>query len=255
MSDPITFPPGAPCWVDLFTSDPDRARAFYGELFGWTYEESGPEYGGYVMASSDGDAVGGLMRNDGSQGAPDSWSVHLATADAAATLAAAAAHGGSVMFGPMDVPRLGRSGMLTDVGGAVVGCWQPDPFTGVQALNRPGAPGWFELRTRDYEGSVGFYRDVFGWDAHVLMDSEEMRYTTLGQGDAMRAGIFDATAWLPEGTPAHWAVYFAVEDADGTVARAEALGGAVVSPAMDTPYGRLAGLTDPTGAHFSIAAG
>ena len=29
-------PVGAPCWIDLFTSDTDGARAFYAELFGWT---------------------------------------------------------------------------------------------------------------------------------------------------------------------------------------------------------------------------
>ena len=31
-------PIGAPCWVDLFTSDPERTQAFYNELFGWTCE-------------------------------------------------------------------------------------------------------------------------------------------------------------------------------------------------------------------------
>ena len=34
-------PVGAPCWVDLFTSDPDATRAFYGELFGWKSESAG----------------------------------------------------------------------------------------------------------------------------------------------------------------------------------------------------------------------
>jgi hypothetical protein len=28
-------PIGAPCRVDLLTSDPDRSGAFSGELFGW----------------------------------------------------------------------------------------------------------------------------------------------------------------------------------------------------------------------------
>ena len=41
-------PVGAPCWVDLFTSDPEKSRIFYSELFGWTVEDPGPDYGGYV---------------------------------------------------------------------------------------------------------------------------------------------------------------------------------------------------------------
>ena len=46
-----TAPIGAPCWVDLFTSDLDRSLAFYSELFGWTSESSGEEFGGYVNFS------------------------------------------------------------------------------------------------------------------------------------------------------------------------------------------------------------
>ena len=61
-------PIGAPCWVDLFTSDPDRSRAFYGELFGWTSEEPNAEFGGYFNFSKDGIPVAGGMRNDGSIG-------------------------------------------------------------------------------------------------------------------------------------------------------------------------------------------
>src|SRR4051794_41917273 len=47
-------PLGAPCWVDVTTSDADRAQAFYGQLFGWTASESAPEFGGDVHFSQDG---------------------------------------------------------------------------------------------------------------------------------------------------------------------------------------------------------
>ena len=40
------IPAGAPCWIELFTSDTDSGRAFYRDLFGWTSEDAGPEYGG-----------------------------------------------------------------------------------------------------------------------------------------------------------------------------------------------------------------
>src|SRR6185312_10611745 len=39
-------PTGAPCWIDLMSADPDKSAAFYGELFGWTAESTGDEYGG-----------------------------------------------------------------------------------------------------------------------------------------------------------------------------------------------------------------
>ena len=41
-----TAPLGAPCWVDLLTSDADRSRSFYSELFGWKAEEPAPQFGG-----------------------------------------------------------------------------------------------------------------------------------------------------------------------------------------------------------------
>src|SRR4029450_13642719 len=77
-------PLGAPCWIDLFTSEPEASKSFYGELFGWTAEDAGEEYGHYINFSKDGVRVAGGMQNDGS-GGPDAWSVYLATADAKAT--------------------------------------------------------------------------------------------------------------------------------------------------------------------------
>ena len=45
-------PAGAPCWIELFTSDHERSRAFYGELFGWTSEEPQEQFGGYYLVDA-----------------------------------------------------------------------------------------------------------------------------------------------------------------------------------------------------------
>jgi predicted enzyme related to lactoylglutathione lyase len=42
MSQPRTYPAGVPCWVDTEQPDPDAACRFYGELFGWTFEDAVP---------------------------------------------------------------------------------------------------------------------------------------------------------------------------------------------------------------------
>jgi predicted enzyme related to lactoylglutathione lyase len=55
-----------------------------------------------------------------------------------------------------------------------------------------------------------------------------------------------------EGVPNHWHVYFAVDDADATAAKATELGGSVMVAPFDSPVGRMAVLTDPQGAVFSI---
>ncbi|HLM65099.1 MAG TPA: VOC family protein [Acidimicrobiales bacterium] len=245
-------PVGAPCWIDLLTSDPDAARAFYSDIFGWTAEDAGEEYGGYVNFAKGGLPVAGCMRNDGTTGAPDAWTVYLASEDAKATTDAAVAHGGQVLLPAMDVKDLGVMAMVADPGGAAVGVWQPGTHTGFRVLGEPGTPNWFELHTRDYDAAVAFYRDVFAWDTHVSSDVPTFRYTTLGEGDGQLAGVMDASAFLPEGVPAHWSVYVGVEDADATLARIGQLGGSTVQPAEDTPFGRLAQAADPTGALFKL---
>lgn len=56
-----------------------------------------------------------------------------------------------------------------------------------------------------------------------------------------------------EGIPPHWGIYFAVDDCDGTVAKARGLGATVMAEPMDVDgVGRMAAMTDPQGAAFSV---
>ena len=192
------------------------------------------------------------MRNDGASGTPDVWSVYLATDDAQATVEAAVANGGQVVVPAMPVMELGTMAVVADAGGAAIGMWQPGLHKGFGVHGEPGTPAWFELFTRDYDASVRFYREVFTWDTHVVSDVPELHYTTLGEGDGALAGIMDASAFLPDGMPAHWSVYFMAADTDAALARVVDLGGSIVDPAVDTPYGRLAQAADPTGALFKF---
>jgi predicted enzyme related to lactoylglutathione lyase len=250
-------PNGAPCWIDLMTSDTEKAKAFYGELFGWTFETGDQEkYGGYITARKNGKSVAGMMqKQDAQAGFPDVWSTYLRTDDARATVKSAAEHGGQVYMEPMDVPDQGSMAMVGDATGAAIGIWQPREMKGYELAAEPGTPAWHELHARDYAKAVTFYQDVFGWETDVLSDSPEFRYTTLGAGDDAKAGIMDAADFLPAGAPANWQVYFAVEDTDAAIEKAVAMGAHVVDSPDDSPFGRLATLADPTGAVFKIVAG
>lgn len=249
-------PHGAPCWVDLMSSDVEGAKAFYGELFGWTASAASEEFGGYVTFALNDEPVAGLMAcmlaaGEGAAGPQDVWSVYLSVADATATVATAKANGGSACVEAMPVGDLGTMAVVMDSGNAVIGMWQPGLHRG-GVVGVDGAPCHFELHTRGYDAAVAFYRDVFGWAAQTAADEERFRYTVLEIADGENAGIYDAANDLPEGMAAHWAVYFAVPDVDKALAEVERLGGAVTQPAVDTPYGRLAGATDPWGAAFKL---
>ncbi len=190
MTTRTSAPIGAPCWADLWTSDVEGSRKFYAELFGWEAQEPSPEFGGYFMFTRNGVPVAGGMGDMGDMKADNSWKIYLATDDIAKTLEAAEAEGARVVAPVMAVADLGRQAVLIDPTGAVLGAWQPGTFPGFTVLNEHGAPGWFELLTRDYAKAVAFYRSVFGWDTSTVSDTDEFRYTVMrdpvGRGRAGR---------------------------------------------------------------------
>lgn len=254
MATRQSAPLGAPTWIDLTTSDVDRAMQFYGSVFGWTYETAGEEYGGYVSAFLDGRIVAGLMRNDPQWNAPDAWTTYLHTSDADATVAAATAAGGANCGGVMDIPEKGRMAMMTDPAGAFFGLWQPAGHQGYAVFNEAGAPLYHQLTTSDYAGALSFYRTVFGWTTQTVADTDEFRYSTAVFDGEELLGVMDGSVFLPEGVPSTWTAFLGADDVDKTVELIVEHGGSVVRAAEDTPYGRLAAVTDPTGAGFNLSS-
>jgi hypothetical protein len=255
MSTRDRAPLGSPCWTDLWTSDVDGSRAFYTELFGWEAQEPDPEFGGYFMFIRDGVPVAGGMGDMGpDMPANNTWKIYLQTDDIAKTLAAAEAAGAEVISPAMAVADLGTQAVLVDPTGAHLGAWQPGTFQGFAVLEEHGAPAWSELFTRAFSTAVDFYGSVFHWDIKVEGDTDEFRYSTMRNpdGEGELAGIMDASSFLPAGVPAHWSIYWDVDDADATIATLTKLGGSVVMAAEDTPYGRLATVADPAGAIFKL---
>jgi predicted enzyme related to lactoylglutathione lyase len=249
-------PLGSPCWADLWTSDVDGSRAFYSEVFGWEAQEADPQFGGYFMFTRDGVPIAGAMGDMGDMKATDTWKIYLDTDDITKTVAAATAEGAELIVPAMPVADLGTQVVLIDPSGAPLGAWEPGTFPGFTVLGEHGSPSWFELLTRDYTSALDFYRTVFHWNLETVGDSDEFRYSVLKNPDAEGelAGIMDATAFLPEGMSADWSVYWEVDDPSATIATITKLGGSVVAAPEDTPYGRLATVTDPAGAQFKLRA-
>jgi uncharacterized protein len=247
-------PLGAPCWADLWTSDVEGSRNFYGEIFGWEAQEPSAEFGGYFMFTREGVPIAGGMGDMGDMKADNSWKIYFDTPDIAKTLVQVQEAGGQILMPAEPVSDLGTQSVLLDSNGAQLGAWQAGTFPGFTVTEEHGAPSWFELHARNYVDAVNFYRDVFHWETTAMSDSDELRYTTSSDssGQDLLTGIMDAAALLPEGVNGQWSIYWFVNDIDSTAATVTRLGGSVVSEPDDTPFGRLATLKDHSGAQFKL---
>jgi predicted enzyme related to lactoylglutathione lyase len=152
---------------------------------------------------------------------------------------------------PFDVLDVGRMLIAADPGGAPFGVWQSRAHTGIQVANEPGSIIWNENMSRQYEANQAFYTAVFGYDFGDI-GAEGMRYATLDLDGRTVGGIGEIGADEPADVPASWRTYFGVADTDAAVAKVTELGGSVVAPAWDSPYGRMAVVSDDQGAVFAL---
>ncbi len=247
-----SYKQGTPSWVDLSTTDPEAAKAFYAGLFGWEFEDMPTADGGtYSMAKLRGEyvAAASAMPPDVPEDLPPVWNTYLAVDDVDASTARATAAGGTVLAGPFDIDPSGRMAYVVDPVGAAVGLWQAGTHIGAGLVNEAGTLIWNELITAAPEKALPFYEAVLGLTG-TTTDMEGGQYTVLQVGEDQVGGC--ARPRMP-GVPAHWHVYFATENADDTVAAIKAAGGKVVAEPFDVPeVGRMAVVADPQGAVFSV---
>lgn len=240
------WPAGTPCWVDVSADDVDRAKAFYGGLFGWEFTGGDPEFGGYLSAVKDGHEVAGLGPKQ-SPDQPSLWTTYLATDDVEASVKAVADAGGQVVVEPMVVGDFGKMAIAIDPVGGGFGLWQSGTNTGVNLANEPGALVWNEHTSGSLDAAKDFYAQVFGY-TYQEMEGAPGGYFTIDVAGAEQpvGGIGGG------GEAAVWTAYFQVADADEAVAKAKELGGSVLEEPVDTPYGRMVGLADDQGTPFKI---
>ncbi|WP_033293211.1 VOC family protein [Amycolatopsis jejuensis] len=248
------WPSGTPCWGDLMVPDRDKAVAFYSALLGWTVETGGPETGFYGMAQVAGKPVAGIGQIPPEQeGMPPAWTTYLGVSDVDKTVTAITEAGGSVIAPPMDVMTEGRMAIAMDPTGLVFGLWQPGRHLGTGVTLTPGAPAWNECMTRDFATAKQFYGDVFGY-TFTDLSGDGFTYATLDVDGRPVGGLGELSEGGPAELKAGWNTYFWTSDADGLAARIPELGGTVVSPPTDTPYGRMVLARDDQGAEFSLMA-
>jgi uncharacterized protein len=114
-------------WNELMTRDDERAKRFYADTIGWSFEAMSMPDGTYWVAALDGKPVAGLFPLNAPQfhGVPESWMSYLAVDDVDRRVEKAVKAGAKLMRPIFDVPDVGRIAILTEPGGAGIGWMTP----------------------------------------------------------------------------------------------------------------------------------
>ncbi len=133
--------------VELATSDVAKAKAFYGQLFSWKFEDvpmdgetytmikigdstgAGTSTGTTGTAATGGGAApsgtGGGMMKQPMPGAPSAWLAYVLVDDVNAATQKAKSLGASVVKGVTEAMGHGHFSIIVDPTGAPIALWQP----------------------------------------------------------------------------------------------------------------------------------
>jgi len=246
MSTGVQTATGRFVWHDLSTTDVEKAKDFYAQLFGWETEVWKPGEMDYPMIKANGQQHGGF--GPAQQGMPSAWLGHVVVEDLDAVVEKVPSAGGSILGEAMEIPEVGRFAIVRDPDGAVVSAFQP--------ASEPTLPEgvfvWDELLTNDVDVAKRFYAEIFGWGARDMEMGDAGSYTIFTTGEADRAGCMKIQPGME--APPSWTTYIGTDDVDASAAKAKELGGNLIVEPMDIPgnIGRFAIVSDPTGGVFGL---
>ncbi|NNE09753.1 MAG: VOC family protein [Gemmatimonadetes bacterium] len=246
---------GKVIWHDLMTTDVEKSKDFYKKLLGWECNVTDMgEAGKYNMIRSGSTDLGGYMPLDEKSGLPSHWIAYVGVGDVDAAIKAAVKTGGKVGVEPMDMPGVGRFGVISGPEGAWISPFKHETAPADDAPEKMppfNTFHWLELVSNDIDASLECYANVFGWKG-LAMDMGEMGMYHVMQADGVnRAGMM---AIPPDAQgPSQWVPYVGIEDVDDVTARVEKLGGTVYAPPADVPgVGRFSVVADATGATLGL---
>ena len=113
---------GTFCWNELCTRDKAGATKFYTELLGWEAVDSDMPGMEYTLLKAGDKEAGGLMAMppDVPAEVPSHWMSYITVNDVDSLIGKVAELGGKVLFGPHDIPKVGRFCTIQDPTGAAI---------------------------------------------------------------------------------------------------------------------------------------
>ena len=111
--------------VELSSSDRGASKAFYGPTLGWSFQDD-DEMDYTIWSAGEGNLSGGLNPVS-DQNPAGTVMIYLYTDSLIDTIGMAAGNGGTVLMESMEIPTVGRMGVVQDPSGNVISVMQPAP--------------------------------------------------------------------------------------------------------------------------------
>ncbi len=115
--------PNAFVHVELNSTDANKAKAFYGQLFEWTLEDVPMGEHAYTVIKPGKGTGGGIMQHP-VPGAPSMWLAYVEVGDVKGATEKAKSLGATVKKDVTEVPGMGWFSIIQDPTGAALGLWQ-----------------------------------------------------------------------------------------------------------------------------------
>ena len=239
-----TYHSGKFIWHDLVTSDVAASKAFYGQLFNWTFEP----HDRYTIVKLNGRRIGGILdvQPKASEFHAARWISSLSVTDVDLATKIILANGGTVHIEPENIHDRGRVALVSDPHGAqisLIHTTNGDPDDGPVS---DGSWLWHELWTNTPDESADFYKQLAGYSTVEESDS----YLILQNENKWRAGIRHL---FNQALEQRWVPVIKVNDVKAISILAKQSGGKVLIKPENPDYpDQIALLADPVGALFMI---
>lgn len=238
-------------WHDLMTRDVAAARRFYGDLFGWKFEDVQRGDRPYVLARSGSDPVAGIVDINHYPDAGAQWISFMAVDDVDKSVGVVQSAGGKVLVDARELEPVARVAVVADPQGAPLGLarLRKDRPDMVKPVARQFF--WDEYLARDAAQALDFYKRLAGYQSSISDTRLGVEYHVL-QNSRKRAGLFQLPATATNILP-NWLPYILVDDPQAVGARVSGLGGQVILPAApERRNGTLVIIKDPSGAPLAL---
>jgi len=236
--------PGKFIWHDLFTSERDKSKQFYGQLFGWTFEDNGD----YSVIFNNNKKIGGMLevKPKAEQDAEAIWIATMSVSNVNQAVSFVKAQGGQVLNGPIHMEKRGNGALVSDPQGAQLILLRAIDGDPVDDKISMGDWLWNEIwtnvpdKTLDFYTQLGQYTSIQHSNTYHILKSEKQ----------WRAGIRNT---FNKETKIRWVPSIRVDDPNTLLKKVKQLGGSIVLRPGEHPSSQNTALiTDNTGALLMI---